>query len=84
MRKKIKAPMTDYAIDLMIKKLEKMASDNDTKIQILNQSIESSWKGIFPLKENSRKQSTTDFYNDMRRWAEEYDNAGVCNDSNGN
>lgn len=68
MRKKIKAPITDYGIELVIKKLDKMASDNDTKIQILNQSIESSWKGIFELKEN-KKSSTDQYAKDLEEWA---------------
>ena len=52
MRKKIKSPMTDRAIILMLKKLDDLASDDETKIAILNQSILNSWKGIFPLKDN--------------------------------
>ena len=54
MRKLIKAPMTDRAITLLINKLKEMASDPATQIAILNQSIENSWKGIFPLRD-SRK-----------------------------
>jgi hypothetical protein len=42
--------MTDYAKKLLLKKLEKLASDEEGKIAILNQSIENGWQGIFPLK----------------------------------
>lgn len=52
MRKKIKSPMTDRAIILMLKKLDDLASDDEMKVAILNQSILNSWKGIFDLKEN--------------------------------
>lgn len=54
MRKKIKKPLTDYAIELSIKKLEGFApGDYPTQIAILNQSIEHCWQGLFPLKEDS-------------------------------
>ena len=54
MRKKIKKPLTDYAIELSIKKLERLAPGNyPTQIAILNQSIEHCWQGLFPLKEGS-------------------------------
>lgn len=56
MRKKIKAPMTDRAIDLAINNLNKLSNgDNDVAIEILNQSIMNSWKGLFPLKDNNFK-----------------------------
>lgn len=54
MRKEIKKPLTDYAIELAIEKLEKLAPGNyPTQIAILNQSIEHCWQGLFPLKEGS-------------------------------
>lgn len=55
-REAIKEPMTKYAAQLMVKKLNKMTSDNNEKIQILEESIMSGWKGIFPLKEAQKKQ----------------------------
>ena len=58
MRKQIKKPMTDRAVELAIKKLEELSAspfsdgmDNDLAIQILNQSVMNSWQGLFPLKE---------------------------------
>lgn len=50
-RKKIKAPMTDRAIDLLISNLNKLSQDKQTQIKIINQSIMNGWKGVFPLKE---------------------------------
>jgi DNA-binding transcriptional regulator YhcF (GntR family) len=58
-RKKIKKPMTDRAVELLIDKLNKLASDDETKIAILNQSIVNGWQGIFPLKEDTQRQSGT-------------------------
>ena len=52
MRKMIKKPLTDNALNLIIKKLSKLSSDEDEQIAIINQSIENSWQGIFPLMES--------------------------------
>jgi DNA replication protein DnaD len=52
-RKKIKKPMTDRAVELLIDKLNKLASDDVTKIAILNQSIVNGWQGVFPLKQDT-------------------------------
>ncbi len=60
MRKKIKAPMTDRAIELAKKKLDKLThGDNDLAIEILNQSIMNSWKGLFELKQSYKPKSNS-------------------------
>ena len=52
MRKQIKAPMTDRAIGMAIKKLTELSGGNsDTAVKILEQSIMNSWKGLFPIKD---------------------------------
>ena len=56
MRSFIKKPMTDYAFKLMLKKLDELGSNDTTKIAILNQSITHNWQGIFPLKDEYKKQ----------------------------
>lgn len=59
MRKKLKKPMTERAIELAINKLENLSNgDTVTKIAILEQSIMNSWQGLFPLKaeQNNVKQ----------------------------
>ena len=54
-RKKIKAPLTERALDLALKKLEELApGDTPTKVAIINQSIMNGWKGLFALHENNR------------------------------
>lgn len=52
MRKKIKKPFaTDHAVELAMKKLMRLANDdNDLAIEILNQSIENSWQGLFEIR----------------------------------
>lgn len=52
-RKKIKKPMTDHAVKLMLSKLNKLASSTAEQIEILNQSILNGWQGIFPLKDKT-------------------------------
>lgn len=54
-RKKIKKPMTDHAVKLMFSKLNKLSSDTDEQVEILNQSILNGWQGIYPLKREEKK-----------------------------
>lgn len=56
MRSFIKKPMTEYALKLMLKKLDELGNNDTTKIAILNQSITHNWQGIFPLKDEYIKQ----------------------------
>lgn len=67
MRKKIKKPLaTERAIKLAMNSLEKLSGgDNDVAIQILEQSIMNSWQGLFPLKQETRKQTKP---NDFDEW----------------
>lgn len=56
MRSFIKKPMTEYALKLMLKKLDELGNNDTTKIAIINQSITHNWQGIFPLKNEYTKQ----------------------------
>jgi len=51
-RKEIKKPLTQRAIELQWKDLEKDKENQKARIE---QSIMNRWTGLFPLKENSRK-----------------------------
>lgn len=64
-RKKIKAPLTDRAKQLAINKLKELAGipfsesmDNDLAVKILEQSVMNGWKGLFPLKDEKRKEAS--------------------------
>lgn len=81
-RKKIKSPMTDRAITLMLNKLNKMTADNDKKIEILNQSIINGWKGIFPLKETKSKGSFDEFQKLGEEWLSDRARVRENSDSN--
>ena len=49
-RKLIKKPMTNKALELIISKLNKLGSSDREKVEIINQSIERGWAGVFALK----------------------------------
>lgn len=55
MRKLIKKPMTDRALQLLISKLHKLANTPDKAIQVLEQSIVNNWQDIYELKTNCAK-----------------------------
>lgn len=61
MRKGIKAPMTDRALKRLLNKLDGMASDDETKIAILDQSIMNCWKDVYPLHEEKKTVVDDDF-----------------------
>lgn len=52
MRKGMRSPMTPKAMELLWSKLRKMAVDESQMIAILDQSILSGWKSVYPLKED--------------------------------
>lgn len=57
MRKELKKPMTDRAVQLAMTKLENLSGgDNDKAIKIIEQSIEGSWTGLYELKGNKEKK----------------------------
>ena len=67
MRKTIKKQLTPRALKTIITKLDGMATDEYTKIKILEQSIEHSWQTVYPLKDsiNMPKQQMN---NEMLEW----------------
>jgi hypothetical protein len=54
LRKSLKAKNTDRAIGLVIKKLEGLSKE--TQKEMLEQSIENSWKSVFPIKKQFNKE----------------------------
>lgn len=66
MRKLIKKPMTPHALELALKNLNKLSSDEGTQIAILEQSIANSWQGLFPLRNESHSAPVEEFdYEDL-------------------
>lgn len=57
-RAKTKSSLTERALELMLKKLNSLANNEQEKIDILNQSIMNGWKGVFPLKSRPTQSNT--------------------------
>ena len=55
MRSMMKKPLSDRALTLIISKLNKLSSNSEEQVEILNNSIVNNWLGIFPLKKESSK-----------------------------
>jgi hypothetical protein len=55
MRQRIRKPMTNYALSLMLKKLDKLGSTTKNKTNVLNQSIVNGWQDVYPLKQNGQR-----------------------------
>jgi len=70
MRVAIKATMTDNALNLLLKKLDKLASNDNTKIEIIEQSIMNSYKGIFPLKEGNNGSTRQNNAQTKGKWSD--------------
>jgi len=56
MRHKMSKGFSVNALNLILNKLSKIAEDDSEKIAIVNQSIENTWKGVFPLKNQQVKK----------------------------
>lgn len=66
--------MTPRAIKLLMSRLDELSSDNDVRIQILNQSIMNGWTGLFPLKSDSKnpvKDKLNESYDLINQWVHE-------------
>ena len=52
-RRKLRKPMTDKAIELLINKLNKLAPNNTSeKVELINTAIESGWQTVYPRKKD--------------------------------
>lgn len=81
-RKKIKAVNSERAIKTLINKLNKY--DDETKIKMIERSIVNSWKDVYELKENNKKTSAMDrFNNALDEWAKMQEMEDKKNDHNG-
>ena len=70
MRKMIKAPMTDRALQMLINKVEQLEPGNTERQKLLlDTEILNNWKSVYPLKDNQTRS--------YGRTAEEK-NAGYC------
>lgn len=63
MRKAIKRPLTDRALKVILKNLDKLAQDDNEKIAILEQSIVNCWQRVFKIN-TTNIQNKKEFNND--------------------
>lgn len=59
MRQMIKAPLTDRALKMLIKKVEELEPvDVDRQIKLLENAIMNNWKSVYPLKDDRQQGNT--------------------------
>ena len=63
-RKKLKAVNSERAINMLLKTLNQY--DDTTKQQMIENSLVNSWKGLFPVKENKKKESLDEIFKQLR------------------
>ena len=68
MRNEMKKPLTPYALELAIKELFRLSKNQEEMVAIVNQSIQNSWLGLFPL----RKSNTTSFEQSKQNFNNEF------------
>lgn len=71
-RKAKKGALTNHAIELSFKTLDKLTDDVHEKISIVQQSIENGWTSFFPLSSRQQKENKKSNYN-----IEEYENYSI-------
>ena len=47
-RQKLRKPMTDHAVDLLLKKLDTLATTDEGKIALIETAIEKGWLSVYP------------------------------------
>ena len=76
MRRQIKAPLNDRALSLGLTELKKLATDEETMVEIVNQTIFNSWKGFFPLRHNAGPRSAPNVGNRREQMKQAVDQGG--------
>ena len=66
-RKQLKKPMTEKAIELAVKKLQKV--NEKVAIEMIQQSIENGWSGLFEVKEQAKKKTTSEHEKNDGFWS---------------
>ena len=74
MRTMIKKPMTNKALELMLKKLLAMSDSEEIQKKILEQSIMNNWQGIYPLKEDIKQMESGKEQKKTRKYYKDYTN----------
>lgn len=56
-RRKLRKPMTDHAVQLFLDRLNKMATDKDDQINLINVAILKGWQTVYPSEERLTERS---------------------------
>lgn len=67
-RKNKKAALTNRAIELSLKKLDDLASNDAEKIKMVQNAIMSGWTTFYPLKKDEKKKMGSNASYDMERY----------------
>ena len=71
-RKKLKKPMTDHAVDLLVNKLNKITLDTREQIGLINTAIEHGWQTVYEPKEEARSGTI-----DKKAWMDAWVKGGA-------
>lgn len=67
MRKLIKAPMTDRALQMLISKVNTLEPDSiDNQKELLETAIMNNWKSVYPIKKGAKDSEQSDYGNNKR------------------
>lgn len=66
-RKKMKKPMTERTVNLLLSNLDKLANSTSEKVEIINQSILNGWTGVYALKEDTRRRASGNVFMEIGR-----------------
>ena len=64
--------MTEQGLKLNLTKLDKLATTDEEKIEIVNQSVARTWRGFWPIKEKEMSKKAND-YPDWYKNQEQHD-----------
>lgn len=61
MRKDLGNPLTERGLKLNLTELDKLATTDEEKIEIVNQSVSRTWKGFWPVKKKRVQKEMKDY-----------------------
>lgn len=72
MRKELGKPLTERGLKLNLTELDKLATTDEEKIKIVNQTVARTWNGFWPIKEKEISKKAND-YPDWYKNREQHD-----------
>lgn len=66
MRKAMNKSFTDRALNLSLTELDKLGGDDNTKIEIVNQTLLHGWKSFYPLKNDNKPKHDDSIDNPLK------------------